>query len=456
MPVMTTRLNSSEYGVIDLIVSYSSLFIPVLLMALEQGTFRFLIDIRDNEEEKKHIISTVLFTFLPFFSIVLVLYAVFASIFQFYFAVEFFVYILFLSMSVFTSYILRGFGENGKYTISSIVQTLLNVVFICIFLIVFNAGVKGVLIAYGLSSLMAGVYNIISTRIHKYIGISYIDKKKRKELLAYSLPSIPNSISWWVLTIFNRTIISIVLGVAANGIFAIADKFASILSVLLSVFGMAWFESATLNYHKESEFRDKFFSDIFNKEFVIFGSFASLLLTTTALFFPFLVNDQFNEGFLYIPLLIFGRLISVVINFYSGIYLAKKLSKKTMVMSFQTAILNLMILLSLIWFIGLWATLISTTVAYLAMSIYRFFDVKKYIRIHYKKSNFLYVIVLFSFTTFLYYCKYWLPDSVQNKTIISGQSITILGIHIINLCISSVFVIMLNKSSIKQLFKYKK
>ena len=53
-----------------------------------------------------------------------------------------------------------------------------------------------------------------------------------KEIIKYSVPLIPNMISWWIVSASDRTIISTVLGVAQNGIYSAANKFSGVFTTL--------------------------------------------------------------------------------------------------------------------------------------------------------------------------------------------------------------------------------
>lgn len=58
LPLYTKVLSTSEYGTVDLILTYAVLFLPIATLALEQSVFRFLIDVRDNTKKKKEFITT--------------------------------------------------------------------------------------------------------------------------------------------------------------------------------------------------------------------------------------------------------------------------------------------------------------------------------------------------------------------------------------------------------------
>ena len=74
-----------------------------------------------------------------------------------------------------------------------------------------------------------------------------------KEMLVYCIPMIPNSIMWWITDASDKYMIAFFVGVSSNGIYALAKKIPSVLSMLHSVFFQAWQLSAV----EESEAKDK-------------------------------------------------------------------------------------------------------------------------------------------------------------------------------------------------------
>ena len=79
----------------------------------------------------------------------------------------------------------------------------------------------------------------------------------QKELIAFSWPLVPSAASWWFIRTFDRTLITVIAGVAANGAYAVANKYSMIFTALYAIFDMSWTESAS--EHINSKDRDKFF-----------------------------------------------------------------------------------------------------------------------------------------------------------------------------------------------------
>ena len=58
LPILTSCLTKAEYGTYDLINTLVSLIIPIVVLKLDMGVFRFLIEYRNDEQRKAEVIST--------------------------------------------------------------------------------------------------------------------------------------------------------------------------------------------------------------------------------------------------------------------------------------------------------------------------------------------------------------------------------------------------------------
>ena len=77
---------------------------------------------------------------------------------------------------------------------------------------------EGMLLGTIMGQSVCILYLFFSLNLYKYIRIQKFDKNSSKRLLKYSIPLIPNSISWWIFNASDRVIVSAILGVAQNGI----------------------------------------------------------------------------------------------------------------------------------------------------------------------------------------------------------------------------------------------
>ena len=401
LPLYTTTLTPGEYGTVDLIITYGALFAPLIMLNVQQGIFRHLIDARADREAQRRVITNAL-------EIVIGMSLVAALIF---FGVSYFVDVPLIGSIIFYFFsfiagdlviqIARGLGKTKEFAITGIAQGLLTIALSLVFMLPLQMGMNGMLLGMAIGMLVPAIILALYIGAHRSIKISSRNIATKKELLSFSLPLIPNTISWWVFNASDRTVISLVLGLAANGIYAVTNKFANIANSFSAIFYASWSESAILAI--EDSDRDKFFSSIANMMLKGFSILGMLIMCGTPLIFPLMVDKSFNEALLYLPVLILGTIFNTVVSFYSAIYVAKKLTRQVANTSIFAAVINLVVLFALIWFIGIWAAAISTVVAYGAMAAYRHYDMKKYMTITYERGIFTKLGLLFVIVTALYY-----------------------------------------------------
>lgn len=428
LPLYTAFLAPADYGAVDLIITYIALLVPAITIQLEMASFRFLVDARKNEADKKRIISNV----LQIVTIILMVCIIAFLILNAFIHIQFASLILLnICVTIFSNLFLqfaRGMGDNKKFAIASVATGITTLVATIALIVVAHMGAEGMLLSIALANLAGAIYLFFSLKIYRYISLKEYDKTLRKELIAYAFPLVPNGVSWWVINVSDRTIISIVIGVAANGIYAVANKYAAIFTSIFGIFSMSWTESASV--HIDDKDRNKFFSDTSNASVKLFGSLGLVLIAAIPLVFTGLVNAQYSDSYLYIPVLIVAAFFNGIVGLYSAIYVAKKLTKQVASTSIIAAIINITLNIIFIKFVGLWAAATSTAVAYAAMSIYRHYDIKKHVTITYEKNIFVKMALLYSLVMTLYY----LSNTIGN---------------IINVFIVAIVVILLNKSVIK-------
>lgn len=403
LPLYTSYLATKEYGLVDLIQTYVTLLVPIITLELEMSIFRYLIDSRNKEKETNVLMSNNFYLLgisLTLFSIVFIIVTSFVTIpFRWLILVDIIVCVLsgnFLQVA-------RGFGKTVDYSISCILTGLTTVVSNIILICYFHMGAEGMIISMALANFICSFYLFVRLKMWKGVKYKEVDHKIIKDMYQYSIPLIPNGISWWIVNVSDRTIITYVLQAGANGLYAISNKFPTIISSLTGIFNLSWSESATL--HINSPDRDQFFSDIFNTVMKLFTSLGVGMLACMPFVFPILIHSSYNEAYLYIPFLVLGTVFNVAICLYSQIYLAKKLSKQVATTAVLGAIINIVINLLFIHKIGLYAAAVSTTISYFVMMLYRHIDIKKYVKIDIEKGLIGKTIGIYALTIFLYYQK---------------------------------------------------
>ena len=76
LPLYTSLLNTAEYGLFDLLVTYAALLLPLVNWQLDQGLFRFMLDVRGQADafvlnrlfDKHDTVCGFLYTFFYYLS----------------------------------------------------------------------------------------------------------------------------------------------------------------------------------------------------------------------------------------------------------------------------------------------------------------------------------------------------------------------------------------------------
>lgn len=433
LPLYTSLLTAHEYGIVELLNTFIILLIPIFFLQLDQASFRFLIDTRDKPEEQKELISTIFFiSFVQ--SIIYLLLFLIASVFihnQ---------YKYFLATNVLVSFfanlflqISRGLGDNKTYSFGSLLVGVITITLNVIFIAILKYGAYGMLLATLLANLICIIYILFKKRIYKYIKKKSFNSNKTKSILKFSLPLVPNQISWWIVNASDKVIISKILGLAANGAYSAANKFSSISITIFNVFNLAWVESASLAINEKD--KNDFYSKILNIVYGIFSSLCFLIISLMPFCFSFLITSyEYIEAYNQIPILMISTLFNIIVSFLGSIYIALKKSNEIAKTSIYAAILNISINIFLIKYIGLYAASISTLIAYLSMAIYRYFDIRKYVKV---KLN-SYMLILSVFIGIVILILYFQKNLI---------------LLILGLLISIVYTIYINKNIILNLKK---
>lgn len=411
LPLYTKYLTTSEYGVYDLINTYLILLVPVISLELSDAVFRFLIDSRNDEDKEKKIISSIIFGILTVVGFITVI----ALIVSFFIKIDYLYFIIFdaiaMTLSNFALQSARGLGSNKDYAIGSIITAFLTITVSTLFLLFTNFKIEGILISIAIANLSCYIYIYIRLKLFKLIKKEGFNKNQLKKALKYALPLIPNSISWWIINVSDRTMITAMIDASANGIYSVANKFSSAFVSLYSVFNLSWSESAALNINAKD--KDKFFNETINEMLKFFSCLGLGIIGVMPFVFNIFVDNNYNEAYNYIPLLIIGSIFNIGVGLTSAIYVAKKMSKEIAKTSIFAALINIGINVFAIRIIGAYGACISTIFAFFTMFIYRWIDLQKYIKLKIDIKFILSFIAIMIFSNILYYKNIFLGNIIN-------------------------------------------
>ena len=392
LPLYTRMLTTSDYGQLDILQTTISLLIPLVTFQVVEAVFRFSVDMRDKDSASK-VLTNGIFLCLIGMLITLLLFPIFNNFEPFATYTTMFYLIMFLTIfhGIIKQFV-RGLEKIKTFVAADLIYTGSFVTFNIVFLVNLRMGLRGYFLSMVLAHLVAIIVLIIFGNIFKYLNLKSFNKKLLKTMLIYSIPLIPNGLMWWVMNVSDRYILTYFLGFDATGIYSVSYKFPSLITLMNSIFFMAWQLSAMQEYGKEGY--DNFYKNIF-------GVLSSFLLLITAVVLLILkplmsvfVADAFYESWKYVPLLLVGTVFQAFSSFFGTNYTASKKTKGAFTTSVYGAIVNIGINLLLIPIWGIQAAAFSTMLAYLTMWLLRLFDTKKFVKIKIDWKSLIFSIVL--------------------------------------------------------------
>tara|TARA_B110000902_G_scaffold37393_1_gene39436 strand:- start:9303 stop:10700 length:1398 start_codon:yes stop_codon:yes gene_type:complete len=374
LPLYTLYLSKEEFGVYDILLTTIYLLIPILSFQISQSLYRWMI-YSDNDKYNSIILSTAFFFLLTtcillFFTLELV---------NIFLKIKFFTYYnLFIFLSILTPFFLqttRSLKKLKLFAISGISISLMILLFSIIFLKFLNLGLRGVLLSYILSYSLLIVFILFSAKLFGKIKLYHFSFKLLKKLTRYSLPLIPNTISWWLTNAGNKYLITIFLGLEFTGVFGVASRFPSILVIINSIFMLSW-QDLLLSTDKNDLDQSKV-SSILNT-FVSFElSTCLVLICSSSYLCKYFISSTYSEVYQYLPFLFLSTSILAFNEFLGVFYMKQKQTKQILYTTLFGAIINIAITLLLMKYIGLFAPIIGSIIGFSVIFLQRYKQLKR-------------------------------------------------------------------------------
>jgi len=401
VPLFSFYVTREDFGTYDIIVITATLMVPIVTLQLSDGVYRWLLDVA-MKKVSLHI-STVVSSSAFIILMNLVVLAV-----VFYVARSYFLrglengwlllnYLFSLCLLPYFQQIARGLQQNRLYAAAGIVNSLILVICNVVFLVVFNWGLKALLLSMVIANYI--VIAVIAYRIGflRYLSIKCFDRRIAYKLVFYSVPLIPNIISWWLISSANRYIIINYLGEDENGIFAMAVRITAILVMVNSIFSLAWQESAITEYSSQN--RDSFYSKIFKYYFRLELVAIIVLLPVTKIIILYFVDGTFGEAWKYTPFLYLGVAFSAFSAFLGTGYLSTKSTMGAFYTTIFGSVVNLIVSFSLIKSYGLFGAAVGSMVGFLVTWILRVFQTRRFFTLNFNFGDFVKLFMLFLIST---------------------------------------------------------
>lgn len=376
VPLYTYVLSTVEYGSIDIVTTTVQLLIPVLTLNVQDAVLRFALDRNYRQEDVIRISLGI-----NAFSTVLlgIVLGVLGSIQSFSQERNYwlFLYVSFILGALNNTLImyLKAKGKVVVITLWGIINTFLTCGLNLVLLLVFGFGVNGYMISCVSATMTSVIGMFIMADVLGDIRKSKPNHKLRKEMLIYSIPLVTNSIAWWVNNASDRYILTYICGAAVNGIYSVSYKIPSILSVMQTVFYNAWSVSAINEYDKNDT--DGFIGNVYSAYSTLSIVACSLIMLFNKKIALILYAKEFYVAWKYVPLLLVGTVYSGLGLFLGCIFSARKLTKEISLTTVLGALINTILNVALIPYVGAFGAAFATMIGYFSVWVIRSICVRK-------------------------------------------------------------------------------
>ena len=365
LPVYTNILSTEDYGTVDVLMTIVTLSVPFITLQLFSAVFRFIIEEEHDKKGQSVIITTGILPAVLNYVVACILVLILNCFIKVPYCGLILLYFAANIVFEYAQCIMRGFGKNTLYSLMSFLMTLIILVSNIVMLLLLHMKGETILISNILAYFTMGIIVFFRLHLQEYIHWKSFSRTKLKEMLKYSMPLIPNTISWWIANTSDRLIITFVLGAGANGIYAAANKIPNIYTTVFNVFNIAWSESLSRGVKDPSQ--EKFVKQMFSRCFKLFGCLNLGLISVISLIFNFLIGAAYADAYPQVFILILAIFFNSICSLYGGMFDAYKKSAITGTTTVIGAVVNLIVNISLIKFIGLYAASLSTLVSYLVI-----------------------------------------------------------------------------------------
>lgn len=374
LPLYTSRLTTVEYGQVDLLTNIVNLLCPLLTLDIAESVLRFAL----AKEYKKNSVLSTGFVFVLLGTIILIVLTPLSRIFGETMEANWWYFILLFggySLQNLFSYYCRGSDRKKIFAIQGIIQTVSLLTLNLIFLVLFQMGMSGYMLALIFSYYIAVTFMFVKGELVKELLPIKLDSAVIKTMLSYSAPLIPAVMTWWINSFADKYVIIGIIGMGASGIYSVAHKIPTVLTTITDIFNQAFLISAVKNI----EDNDMSFYRKISTLFLVVNCFAcATLITGSKIMGTVLFSKDYYQGWIYVPPLLLASAFSAMSAYLASFYRALKKTKILFSSTVVGAIINISLSILLALYIGTIGVAIATAFSFFVVFSIRYVILKKY------------------------------------------------------------------------------
>ena len=370
----TGYLTPAEYGTADLITQTANLLIPLVSLDITDAVFRFAAERRGGRTEAFSVGLRVITLGSAGMLLVIALLQGIPAVRAYGFLLASFV--IASCYHALCAHFVRARGNTALFAAHGFFNTALFIGLNVLFLAVFHWGIRGYVLSTTVANLITTGLLVFRARLWRYAGLAP-RRGLRRQMLRYCIPLIPTAVFWWIMGVSDRYMVKWFLGSDANGIYAVAYKIPTILTILATVFMDAWQLSAIAESDGDRQAHLRFYGRIWDAFASAVFLCAGGIIALSPLLIRLLADEAYYSAWQYIPVLTLSMAAAAFSNFMGSVYVVTKQSKASFWTSLVGAGSNIVLNLWLIPRIGLQGAAAATFLSCLAVFLIRLVNARQ-------------------------------------------------------------------------------
>ncbi len=374
----TSMLTPAEFGISDRITTTCNLLMPFVMLSINEAILRFAMDRSFSRAQVFTIgIKTVLAGFIVF--------CVFSPIFLAIdmlspYTLIIYAYVLFGMLKSVCAQFVRSLGYVRLFAFDGFFATFTTIGLNILFLSGLGWGLYGYVGSIIGSNILSILFLFAVARLGRYLDLAHPNPRLFREMLRYSVPLIPTTMFWWIVSASDRYMVTWFCGDTAAGMLATAHKIPSLLTIVSAIFYQAWQISA-VSESGQGRSTSKFYSETYDYYLTLLFLAGSGIMMLIQPITRILYAPSYYESWRFVPFLVVGEVFSSLVTFLGSFYMVSKRNATVPVAICAGAVVNIGLNLLLIPRAGVLGASFATLISYLVSFGIRAVDIRRLVEI---------------------------------------------------------------------------
>lgn len=374
IPLYTTYLQPDQYGILNLSAGFTAVASCVTMMGLQYAVIRFYADFKDDVGKVARMFGTVNCSIVLVGTVLSVALYLFKDYWEplFFKDIDFYP-VIFLSILIsFVSSLYTVYQDSLKGMQQAKKSVLLTYVFFFMLLganlltvVGLGMGAAGILWATLFVNVVMVIIMLVDLVKHG-LFVFCIDKVMLKDMLKYSLPIVPHTMSYNISTFVTRVIINNKMSVSSLGLFSLASQFGGVSDIALNSVQSAfqpWMFERLNNHNKDATGLSDITKTsyllmwVYGLMYIVIGSFSQEAILLMA-------SDSYSSAWVYVPVMVFAVALKSPLYFYNNfLYYDKSKTHFIFITTLISSAINILFTWLLVPIYGIFGSIIADIIA---------------------------------------------------------------------------------------------